>query len=49
MHKDILTWHAACNSNGDLAFAGAVDEEIMGLGPFGEGFAEECFPGVGDL
>ena len=48
MHKDVLTRNAACNCDRDLAFASAIDQEIMGLGPFGEGFAQEGFPGIRD-
>ena len=46
MHKDVLTGHAACDGDGNLAFAGAIHEHVMRLGPFGEGFAEEGFPSV---
>ena len=49
MHENILTWHAGCQGNRDLAFAGAIHEEIVGLSPFGDGFAEEGFARVGDL
>ena len=48
MYKDVLTRHAAGDRHGDLAFAGAVDEQVVGLCPFGEGFAEEGLSGVGD-
>ena len=42
------TQHTAliCNGHGDLTLTGAIDEKVVRPGPFGEGFAQESFPGI---
>jgi hypothetical protein len=49
MHKDMLTRHASRNRDADLALTGAIHEETVRLRPCGDGFAQEGFPGVGDV
>jgi len=47
MHENVFTWNPACYGDGDLAFPGAIHKEIMGLSPFGDGFAEKGFACIG--
>jgi len=39
MHENVPARHAACHGNRDLALAGAIDEEILGLSPCRQSFA----------
>ena len=49
MDQNVFAWHATCQRNRDFAFSCAIDEEIMSLSPFGDGFAKKGFPGVGNV